>query len=146
MKPLSRLLPVIIAAFFLSSIAFAAPTTCPEHFASGQAPDLINQKLAAKTEDLCYSGFALKHSGVAKTPLYAVEHLTRERLAQARGLKRSGNFHPDPNLPASERAELTITHGLDLIEVMWLHPAIRKLLKRSKNALRLPMWSLKNLL
>jgi endonuclease G len=106
MKPHTRLLPLIVALCFVSSLAFAAPTSCPEHFASGQAPDLINQKLTAKTKDLCYSGFALKHSGVTRTPLYAAEHLTRERLSQAKGLKRTGKFHPDPNLPASERAEL----------------------------------------
>ena len=86
MKSLTRLLPLIIAVLFLSSLALAAPTSCPEHFASGQAPDLINQKLAAKTKDLCYSEFALKHSGVTRTPLYAAEHLTRERLTQAKGL------------------------------------------------------------
>jgi endonuclease G len=106
MKSLTRLLPLIIAVLFLSSLALAAPTSCPEHFASGQAPDLINQKLTAKTKDLCYSGFALKHSGVTRTPLYAAEHLTRGRLSQARGLKRTGKFHPDSNLSPSERAEL----------------------------------------
>jgi endonuclease G, mitochondrial len=106
MKSFTHLISLIIAAFVLSSLAFAAPTNCPDHFASGQAPDFINQKLAAKTKELCYSGFALKHSGVTRTPLYAAEHLTRVRLAQAKGLKRSGKFHPDPNLPASERAEL----------------------------------------
>lgn len=86
--------------------AFAAQTSCPEHFANGQSPDLINQKLAAKTKDVCYSGFALKHSGVTRTPLYSAEHLTRDRLAMAKGIKRTSRFYPDPNIPASERAEL----------------------------------------
>jgi endonuclease G len=89
-----------------TSIALAAQTSCPEHFANGQAPDLINQKLADKTRDVCYSGFALKHSGVTRTPLYSAEHLTRERLAQAKGMRRSSKFFPDPNIPAFERAEL----------------------------------------
>ncbi|MBV5328637.1 MAG: DNA/RNA non-specific endonuclease, partial [Chlorobium sp.] len=44
--------------------------------------------------------------GVTRTPLYAAERLTRERLIQARGMKRSSRFYPDPNLPISERAEL----------------------------------------
>lgn len=39
-----------IAAFLLSaSVAFAADTSCPEHFAGGKAPDIINQKMTAKT-------------------------------------------------------------------------------------------------
>jgi endonuclease G, mitochondrial len=86
--------------------AFSAQTSCPDHFANGQAPDLINQKLSVKSKDICYSGFALKHSGVTRTPLYAAEHLTRDRLAQAKGLKRKSVFHPDPFLSLSERAEL----------------------------------------
>ena len=99
---------IIILLFGLLSIstAFAELTTCPEHFANGQAPDLINQKLSSKSKDICYSGFALKHSGVTRTPLYAAEHLTRHSLSQAKGLKRNSKFYPDPNLPFSERAEL----------------------------------------
>jgi endonuclease G len=101
-----RILPVVLSFIILSSASFAAQTNCPEHFYNGEAPDLINQKLSVKTKDICYSGFALKHSGVTRTPLYAAEHLTRERLSQAKGLKRSSKFYPDPNLPYSERAEL----------------------------------------
>lgn len=96
-----------ITAFLLSaSIALAADTSCPEHFAGGKAPDIINQKMTAKTRDVCYSGYALKHSGITRTPLYSAEHLTRERLLQGKGLKRQSKFFPDTNIPASERAEL----------------------------------------
>lgn len=99
---------VITLLFTLISIttAFSAQTSCPEHFANGEAPDLINPKLSAKSKDICYSAFALKHSGITRTPLYAAEHLTRDRLSQAKGLKRNSKFYPDPNLPSSERAEL----------------------------------------
>ncbi len=84
----------------------ASQTACPEHFANGQAPDFINQKLSSMTRDVCYSGFAIKHSGVTRTPLYAAEHLTRERLQQGKGLKRQSQFHPDEHIPTAERAEL----------------------------------------
>ncbi|ACD93962.1 DNA/RNA non-specific endonuclease [Trichlorobacter lovleyi] len=84
----------------------ASQTGCSEHFANGQAPDFINQKLTAKTREICYSGFAVKHSGVTRTPLYAAEHLTRDRILQGKGLKRQSKFHPDENIPRSERAEL----------------------------------------
>lgn len=85
---------------------FAAQSSCPEHFANGQAPDLINQKLSNKTRDVCYSGFALKHSGITRSPLFSAEHLTRDRLSMAKGIKRTSKFYPDPNIPSSERAEL----------------------------------------
>lgn len=96
-----------ITAFLLSAgIALASDTSCPEHFAGGKAPDIINQKMTAKTREVCYSGYALKHSGITRTPLYSAEHLTRERMLQGKGLKRQSKFFPDTNIPASERAEL----------------------------------------
>lgn len=95
-----------VSVFLSTSIVHAAQSRCPEHFADGQAPDFINRKLSAKTREVCYSGFALEHSGITRTPLYSAEHLTRSHIQQARGMKRSSKFFPDPNIPASERAEL----------------------------------------
>jgi len=78
---------LLVASFFISVFAcqsFAAQTSCPEHFASGQAPDLVNQKLSAKTRDVCYSGVALKHSGITRMSLYSAEHLTRDRTRESK--------------------------------------------------------------
>lgn len=96
-----------ITALLLSAgVALAAETSCPEHFAGGKSPDIINQKMTTKTREVCYSGYALKHSGITRTPLYSAEYLTRERMLQGKGLKRQSKFFPDSNIPASERAEL----------------------------------------
>ena len=95
-----------ISSFLLSGTGIADQTGCPEHFVNGIAPDFINQKLTAKSREVCYTGFALKHSGVTRTPLYSAEHLTRERMLQGKGMKRQSKFHPDENIPRSERAEL----------------------------------------
>lgn len=103
-KTLKLLLTAII--IFMALPSFASQTNCPEHFANGQAPDLINEKLAVKTKDICYSGFSLKHSGVTRTALYSAEHLTRDRILKSKGIKRTSKFYPDPNIPESERAEL----------------------------------------
>lgn len=94
--------------FALPVTANAAPTDCPAYYAGSVAPDLINPKLAAKTRELCYSAFAVLHSGVTRTPLYAVEHLTRDSVAAAKGLQRpeASAFHAEPRLPPDERAEL----------------------------------------
>jgi endonuclease G len=98
----------ILAAnlLLICTTAFAAPTSCPEHFPQGQAPDIINRNITAKTRELCNTGYAGLHSGVTRTPLYSAEHLTKERLEEGRGLKRMNSFHPDDRLPPSERAEL----------------------------------------
>ena len=107
MKSLFKLLAIIsIIGSLAFSPTFASQTDCPEHFVDGQAPDLINQKLSTKTQEVCYSGYTLKHSGVTRTPLYAAEHLTRDRLAQGKGLKRKNQFHPDENISEYDRAEL----------------------------------------
>lgn len=100
-------LPVLVLSNLPAS-AVAAPTACPAHYAEAVAPDLVNPKLAARTRELCYSAFAVMHSGVTRTPLYAVEHLTRERVAAAKGLDRpeASAFHADPALPAEDRSEL----------------------------------------
>jgi endonuclease G len=66
----------------------------------------VNAKLAAKTREVCYTGYGLLHSGVTRTPLYSAEHLTRDRLMEGKGLKRQSQFHPDEHIPPSERAEL----------------------------------------
>lgn len=36
--------------------ASAAPTSCPEHFASGDAPDIVRPALAAQVTALCFKG------------------------------------------------------------------------------------------
>jgi endonuclease G, mitochondrial len=96
----------VASVILLSSVAFAAQTSCPEHYAGKQAPEFINKKLSTKTQEVCYSGYGLMHSGVTRTPLYTSEKLTRLRLLQGKGLKRQSKFHPDDNIRPSERAEL----------------------------------------
>lgn len=106
MNNLRNIITSSLLLVVLITPAWSASTDCPEHFANGIAPDFINQKLTAKTREICYSGFVVKHSGVTRTPLYAAEHLTRDRIFQGKGLKRQSQFHPDENIPRSERAEL----------------------------------------
>jgi endonuclease G, mitochondrial len=86
--------------------AHAAPTHCPEHFAAGQAPNVLNPRLAAGTRALCFDAFAVLHSALTRTPLYSAEHLTADRIDAARNTPRQGEFHAEPALPPDERAEL----------------------------------------
>ncbi len=112
MKPTSRA-ALLAAALLLQGLlsqgraAHAATTACPEHFAAGQAPDLVNPKLAAGARPLCFQAFAVMHSALTRTPLYSAEHLTADRIEAARGTPRTGEFHPEPALPPDERADLS---------------------------------------
>ncbi|RJF85256.1 DNA/RNA non-specific endonuclease [Azospirillum cavernae] len=98
---------VVAMALAVSAVsAQAADTACPQHFLDGAPPKFVNEKLAAKTRELCNAGYAVLHSGVTRTGLWSAEHLTRERLDQQRGLERKNTFHAEPRLSADERAEL----------------------------------------
>lgn len=105
------------AFFFLALLIVpqAAAAACPQHFFGGTTPTLSSAKLALKTRQLCYTEFALVHSGLTRTPLWVAEHLTPTRASGARALNRVNNFHADPNLPPDERAELSdyVRSGFD---------------------------------
>lgn len=98
---------VVAFAFLLQPfVVQAAPSLCPEHFAEGKAPDLLNPRLAAGARARCFEAFAVLHSAATRTPLYAAEHLTAARIRAARRTPRTGEFHAEPALPPSERADL----------------------------------------
>jgi endonuclease G len=88
------------------SAALAMPTACPEHFADGEAPEISDPKLAMQTVPLCYTAFAVMHSGVSRTPLWSAERLDRERIGNAQAMKRRNAFHAEPRLDPEQRAEL----------------------------------------
>lgn len=84
--------------------------TCNHHFYAGQAPILTGNKgkrLAKNTHELCFDGFAVLHSGVSRTPIWSAEHLTKKRIAQAKGIAREDSFHAESRVPEGERAELS---------------------------------------
>lgn len=88
--------------------AVAARADCPQHFLGGQVPTFTNAKMTERTQELCYGTFADLHSAMVREPLYAAEHLTAQSVAAARGSdRREMRFHPDPQLPEQDRAELS---------------------------------------
>ena len=100
-------LPLVAALAIAAPVLAAGPTACPQHFAAGQPPKIVNAKLRPQTRELCFEAFAVLHSGLSHTPLYSAEHLTRQNLEQARELPRRDSFHAEDRLPERERAELS---------------------------------------
>ncbi|MEY5098308.1 MAG: hypothetical protein RJA36_1027 [Pseudomonadota bacterium] len=100
-------LPLVAAMAIAAPVLAAGPTACPQHFAAGQPPQIVNAKLRPQTRELCFEAFAVLHSGLSHTPLYSAEHLTRQNLEQARELPRRDSFHAEDRLPERERAELS---------------------------------------
>jgi endonuclease G len=88
------------------SASALAGTACPQHFAAGQPPAVTHAKYKERTQEICFRAFAVLHSGLSRTPLYAAEHLTRENLKKAKALSRKDSFHAEDALPQRDRAEL----------------------------------------
>ena len=87
--------------------AVAAPTACPDYFASGRSPEIIRPSLAARVRELCLDGYAVLHSGISRTPLAVAEHLTRAQVMGASEVRREGFYHDENRLPSDERARLS---------------------------------------
>jgi endonuclease G len=92
---------ILAGVFMVSSIsvASASPTNCPQFYVDGQAPDIINPKVASDTVELCHSGYSTRYSGVVLAPLYSADILTREHVEEGRGGGRHGSFHVENSLP-----------------------------------------------
>lgn len=95
----------LYSAIVVSSILMAAPTQCSSIYYGNSAPDILNIKLTPKTKELCYSEFAVMHSGLSRTPLWSAEHLYGSKLNTK--VERSNDFHPEDRLNANDRAELS---------------------------------------
>lgn len=100
--------PVALLAFLLCPMTARAepPASCAPLFAGGQAPALLNARLAERTYPLCYQAYAALASGITRGALWSAEHPTAAGLAGARQTQRINLFHPDDNLPPADRAEL----------------------------------------
>lgn len=83
---------------------------CRQLFANGNPP-LIQHPENLRTRALCFSAFAVLHSGSSRTPIYVAERLNREVLLDARNNQRTNKFFADARLPRAERAELDDYHG-----------------------------------
>lgn len=103
---MKRILLLATNCLMLVGSAFGQPSSCPAHFAGGQAPELTNSRLSPRTQELCFEAFSSLHSGVTKSSLYSAEFLNRARIEAARSLKRRNSFHPEEQLRTGDRAEL----------------------------------------
>ncbi len=97
---------VVLFSLWLVSVAHAQTTGCERHFFQKATPEFMRKSLQASTVGLCFEAFAVMHSGVSKTPLWAAERLTRDSLIAAREVPREDSFHAEPTLPPKHGAEL----------------------------------------
>lgn len=84
---------------------------CEQFFPKGKVLDPLSIGAQWLPQPICFSNFAVLHSGKSKTPLVAVERLTREQLDRAKGVRRTDVFFEDARLPRRARSELADYRG-----------------------------------
>lgn len=84
----------------------AQAASCPDMFADGVAPQVLNETLRIGTVQLCNADYAVLASESTKGPLWSAEDLTEENLEIADRTRRQGSFYPDERLPVRMRAAL----------------------------------------
>lgn len=103
---LKQLFLVLIFSL-IGNAALAEPefSECRHFFVNGQPP-IIQHRQEVQLRALCFSSFAVLHSGRSHTPLYVAEKLNKETLLDAKNNQRTNIFFADARLPRLERAEL----------------------------------------
>lgn len=104
-----RAAAVVVAVLLSPAVQAVGFRDCPDKF-PGPPPAVI-QHPDWKLRELCYDAFAVLHSGKTRTPLFAVERLTRATLADADDETRTNRFFADARLPTAERAQLEDYRG-----------------------------------
>lgn len=79
---------------------------CPANFFQGQPPAISRAQLLQRSVELCFREFALLHSGLTKTPLWSAEHITKQRVIDAKSILRVDVFHEESRIAAADRADL----------------------------------------
>lgn len=97
--------PQVVASGTLAQTSFSG---CQQFFPGGQPPVVLASQ---GLRELCFSSFAILHSGQTKTPVFVAQRLNRQMLAKAQGIARTDRFYADARLPGAERAELADYRG-----------------------------------
>ncbi len=103
---IGRLLTLASALRPAPALAFAQAPACPQLFASGQPPALLNPKLGQRATLLCNDAYAVLASGITRGALWSAEHPTAASLDAARTMPREGQFHAEARLPPGDQARL----------------------------------------
>ncbi|MDR3439048.1 DNA/RNA non-specific endonuclease, partial [Telmatospirillum sp.] len=106
--PMSRAL-ILFLVFLVSGAVEAIAAPCTDQFLKGSPPTDPHRY----TTLLCYKQFADLYSAQTKTPLWAAEHLTVERLEKAARLRPldPAPFHLEDQIPSYDGSTLADYHS-----------------------------------
>ncbi len=100
-----------LALLQAGSVAYAAASNdafsaCSQNFHKRQPPVVVSERVPGALRALCFTEFAVLHSGQTRTPLYVAQRLDPEQLNAVEPFARSDAFYEEARLPARERATL----------------------------------------
>jgi endonuclease G, mitochondrial len=101
-----KVIKTLVVTLLAAVCVQASASGCPQFSPGGEAPVVTNPKMRAATQALCYSDYALLHSGVTRGPLWSAEHLTAQGIEAAKDNTRTNRFFVDKRLPTGARATL----------------------------------------
>lgn len=104
---------VNIAFLIVTHTAFSSEgdfEQCRQLFANGDLPVIQHQE-EFQPRALCFSSFAVLHSGETHTPIYVAEKLNKKLLFEAQGNERTNLFYEEARLPSADRAQLSDYQG-----------------------------------
>ncbi|SMC18251.1 endonuclease G [Andreprevotia lacus DSM 23236] len=78
---------------------------CPQFFFEGVPPQ-VDHAERWQPRALCFSAFAVYHSGASHTPLFVAERLNKAQLLDAQDEQRTNRFYAEARLPSAKRANL----------------------------------------
>ncbi|MCQ9616492.1 DNA/RNA non-specific endonuclease [Paenalcaligenes niemegkensis] len=81
---------------------------CPQFFPANKPP-IVPAGRALR--ELCFSSFAILHSGNTKTPVFVAQRLNRQMIASSKGVTRTDKFYAEARLPQADRAQLNDYRG-----------------------------------
>lgn len=98
---------LLIAACLASAGTALWAEECSSFYAQGMKPVITKPAMQSMSRELCYTEFAVMHSGMTRTPLWSAQYLTPAKILLAQKLPRKDDFHSEKLLPDAERAELS---------------------------------------
>lgn len=103
---------ILFTLVTLSTESFAVGfDRCSLNFYNKTAPVTVNNSLTKHNYDLCFTGFAVRYSGVSKTGLWSAALITPESLNEAAKITRNNTFHEEERIPLVHRSLLSDYRG-----------------------------------
>ena len=99
---------LLLATLLVATPAFSDENDfakCRQFFPNN-TPPVIRHQEELKPRALCFSAFAVLHSGKSHTPIYVAERLNKVNLLASKDIPRSNLFFEEARLPQAERAQL----------------------------------------